>query len=130
MSQDTIADYLTKIRNAIRVKKDSVSVTHSKVKEKITEVLKNSDYISSYETQEKEGFKFINIVLKYKNNKSVINEIKRNSKPARRIYLSSDKIPYIRRGYGMGILSTSKGIMADKDARKNKVGGEFICTIW
>ncbi len=130
MSQDPIADYLTKIRNAIRVKKDSVSIAHSKIKEEITGVLKDSNYITSYETLEKEGWKFINIVLKYKNKKSVINEITRNSKPARRIYLASDKIPYIRRGYGMGILSTSKGIMTDKDARKNKVGGEFICTIW
>lgn len=125
---DPIADMLTRIRNATLVKKTEVLVPYSKIKEKIAQTLVNEKYLG--ETAVVENEKFLNLKLKYQNNKPVITHLKRISKPGCRIYVNKDKIPDVLNGYGMAILSTSAGIMTNKEAKKKKIGGELLCEIW
>lgn len=125
---DPIADMLTRIRNAAMSGKTEVMVPFSKIKEKIAESLVNEKYLESSEKIESE--KALKLKIKYVDNKPVITHLKRISKPGCRIYVSKDKIPKILNGYGLAILSTSSGIITDKEAKKMKVGGELLCEIW
>jgi len=131
MQTDPIADLLTRIRNANAIYRESVEVPASKIKESIAKVLTREGYIKGYRVKVKEGKRFIELYLKYSQDKErVITHLERVSKPGRRIYASKDEIPRVRRGLGICILSTPKGILTDKEARKEGVGGEVLCYIW
>lgn len=128
---DPIADMLTRIRNANAVRHESVEIPASKIKRQIAEILKREGYIrdAEYIDDGKQGV--IRIFLKYgPNNERVITGLKRISKPGLRVYAKSTEIPRVLRGLGIAILSTSKGVMTDKEARKAKVGGEVLAYIW
>lgn len=128
---DKIGDFLTIIRNATRATKDFTFVGHSNLKKSIAQILKQEGFISDVEevTTEK-GFKQLKLVFKYVNGTSALTDIQRFSKPGCRRYFKSDEIPNVLDGLGIAIISTSKGILSDKEARQNKVGGELICTLW
>lgn len=130
LTTDSIADMLTRIRNALRAKHETVSVPASKEKMEIARILLEEGYITSYEIVDAGNFKNINIVLKYDEQGSVIQGLKRISKPGLRIYAQKDKIPYVISGLGIAIISTNKGIMTDKKARELNVGGEVLAYIW
>lgn len=128
---DPIADMLTRIRNANMVKLQKVDIPSSNLKVSLANVLKAEGFIKNYKViaDSKQGV--LRVYLKYIDEKdSVINEIKRVSKPGSRVYVASDKIPSVKNGMGIAVLSTSKGIMTDKAAREACVGGEVICTVW
>jgi len=128
---DPIADLLTRIRNGVMAKLQKVDIPSSNLKVNIVTVLKNEGFIKNYKViaDQKQGI--LRIYLKYIDEKdSVINEIKRVSKPGGRRYVKSDDIPSIKQGLGVAILSTSKGVLTDKLAREAGVGGELICTVW
>ena len=128
---DPIADMLTRIRNAIMASYDTVDIPCSKMKINITRVLKSEGFIKNYKIMNQGNHRIIRIFLKYdENGESVIDGLKRVSKPSRRVYAKSKKIPKVLGGYGINILSTSKGIMTDKEARKLGVGGEILCSVW
>ena len=128
---DPIAEMLTQIRNSLMAGQKTCVVRYSKIKEEILKILKNEEYIRDYKIEERLGKKNIRVSLSFdRDNKSSINRIKRISKPGRRIYMPYTKLPYILRGMGMLVLSTSKGLMTDKNARKEKIGGEIICEIY
>lgn len=129
---DPIADMLTRIRNANMVRLDSVEILLSRVNLNIAKVLNNAGYISRFDIERNSnGREVLRICLKYSDSKErVITGIQRVSKPGRRVYVKSEKIPEVLNGYGIAILSTSKGIMTDKEARKLKVGGEILCNVW
>lgn len=130
LTTDSIADMLTRIRNALKVKHEKVSVPASKEKIEIARILLEEGYISSYEIVEEGKFKNIIIALKYDEQGSVIQGLKRISKPGLRIYAQKDKIPYVISGLGIAILSTNKGVMTDKKARELNVGGEVLAYVW
>ncbi|NVN97759.1 MAG: 30S ribosomal protein S8 [Geobacteraceae bacterium] len=128
---DPIADLLTRIRNGAMAKLQKVDIPSSNMKVSIVNVLKNEGFIKNYKliSDQKQGV--LRIYLKYINETdSVISEIKRVSKPGGRRYVKSDKIPSVKQGLGIAILSTSKGLLTDKVARETGVGGELICTVW
>lgn len=128
---DPIADYLTRIRNAIKARKRTVSMPSSKMKMHISEVLKKEGFISNYSEQEEGSFRTLTVELKYNDdNQSAIEGLKRISKPGQRIYAKKDEIPRVRYGLGVSIITTSHGVMTDREAIKNNVGGEIICAIW
>ncbi|MBO6061413.1 MAG: 30S ribosomal protein S8 [Clostridia bacterium] len=128
---DPIADMLTRIRNALVAKHDTVEVPASNMKLAIAEILLNEGYIKSYTVNEEGVEKMMNIVLKYGPNKQrVITGLKRVSKPGLRVYARKDKLPRVLNGLGIAIISTSKGIMTDREARKQGVGGEVLAYIW
>ena len=128
---DTIADMLTRIRNASSAKHDSVDVPASKVKKAIAQILLDEGYIQSFSVEEDGKQGVIHITLKYGQNKSqVICGIRRVSKPGLRIYTNVEDMPKVMKGLGIAILSTSKGIMTDKQARKANVGGEVLAFVW
>ena len=128
---DTIADMLTRIRNASSAKHDSVDVPASKVKKAIAQILLDEGYINSFSVEEDGKQGIIHIVLKYGPNKSqTITGIRRVSKPGLRIYTNVEDMPKVIRGLGVAILSTSKGIMPDKQARRENVGGEVLAFVW
>ncbi len=127
---DPIADMLTRIRNALRVGKSSVTVKASGICEGIAEVLKKEGYILDYDRIDDGKQGILRISLKYdENGRPVIEAIKRESKPGRRIYFSVNKLPFVLGGMGISIVSTSKGVMSDRSCRKAKVGGEIVCTV-
>ena len=128
---DPIADLLTRIRNANMAKMQKLDVPSSNLKVSIANVLRSSGFIKNYKViaDQKQGI--LRIYLKFIDEKEpVINEIKRISRPCSRRYVKSDEIPSVKNGMGIAILSTSKGILADKAAREAGVGGEILCTIW
>lgn len=128
---DPIADMLTRIRNAFRVSHDSVDIPSSKLKINIAKVLKSEGYIKNFRLVSSGDRRFLRVFLRYdQNGVSVIEGIKRVSKPSCRIYAGYDEIPKVLNGYGINIVSTSKGIMADREARKMGVGGEILCLVW
>ena len=128
---DTIADMLTRIRNASAAKHDSVDVPASNVKKAIAQILLDEGYITSFQVEEDGKQGVIHITLKYGQNKSqVISGIRRVSKPGLRIYTNVEDMPKVMKGLGIAILSTSKGIMTDKQARKANVGGEVLAFVW
>ncbi len=128
---DPIADMLTRIRNALKVQHEYVDIPGSKMKIRIAEILKSEGYINNFQVISEGPKKTIRIFLKYdEKRRPVIEGLKRVSKPGRRVYAGYREIPKVLNGYGINIVSTSKGIMTDKEARKAKVGGEIICSIW
>ena len=127
---DPIADMLTRIRNAAKQKHATVDVPYSKVKAEISNILLNEGFIADREVVENGTHKNIRITLKYKENKSVIQGLKRISKPGLRIYAEKEELPRVLNGLGIAIISTSKGIVTDKVARQNNVGGEVMAYIW
>jgi small subunit ribosomal protein S8 len=128
---DPIADLLTRIRNANLVRHEAVEVPASKAKKEIVEILKREGFIRDAEYVEDSKQGIIRIFLKYgQNNERVITGLKRISKPGLRVYAKSLEIPRVLGGLGIAILSTSKGVMTDKEARQAKTGGEVICYVW
>ena len=129
---DPIADMLTRIRNGVQARHESVEVPASKMKLEIAKILKEEGYITSYSVEgETVSDKMIHIVLKYGPNKEkVITGIKRISKPGLRVYASKDELPKVLGGLGTAIISTNKGVLTDKEARKENVGGEVLAFIW
>lgn len=127
---DPIADMLTRIRNAVRAKHTTVDVPYSKVKNQIANILLEEGFIADLELVENGVNKNIRITLKYKDSKSVIQGLKRISKPGLRIYAEKEELPRVLNGLGIAIISTSKGIVTDKVARKENVGGEVMAYIW
>lgn len=131
MINDLISDGLTRIRNASMRKLDNTKLLHSNVVEAILSIFAAKGYIESYNLVEDGNKKFLNVVLKYdEKGKSAINELTRISKPGRRIYKGKDEIKRFKNGYGVIVVSTSKGVMTGFDAHKAGVGGEVLCTIW
>ena len=129
---DPIADMLTRIRNANTAKHDTVDIPASKMKIAIADILVNEGYIAKYDIVEDGAFKTIRVTLKYgvdKNDK-VITGLKRISKPGLRVYANSADIPKVMGGLGTAIISTNKGVITDKEARKLGVGGEVLCYVW
>jgi len=127
---DPIADMLTRIRNAARVGKATVNIRASKICEGIAIVLKTEGYIEDYDRIDDGKQGILRVSLKYdQNGQSVFSEIARTSKPGRRIYLSVDELPHVLGGYGIAIISTSKGVMSDKNCREMNVSGEILCTV-
>ena len=129
---DPVADMLTRIRNATRATHETVDIPASKLKLQIAQVLKNEGYISSYELQEISNVdKKIRITLKYgPRGEKLITGIKRISKPGLKVYTKAKEAPRVLGGIGISIISTSKGLKTDRDARKEGVGGEVICQLW
>jgi small subunit ribosomal protein S8 len=128
---DPIADMLTRVRNAGKAKFNSVDIPGSKIKIEMARVMKDEGYIRNYKfiNDSKQGI--LRIYLKYADNQAhVIQELTRISKPSRRVYVGADEVKTVYNGMGISILSTSKGIMSDKQARKAKIGGEVICNIF
>jgi small subunit ribosomal protein S8 len=128
---DPIADILTRIRNSISAQKINVKAPYSKLKVNIATVLKKEGYIKDFKIDNGKPFRNIVIELKYgSKNKPAIEGIKRVSRPGQRIYSKTDELPRVRQGLGITIVTTSKGVMTDKDARQNNIGGELVCTVW
>ena len=129
---DPIADMLTRIRNANTAKHDTVDVPASKMKLAIAQILLDEGYIKKFEVIEDGAFKTIHITLKYgaDKNEKIITGLKRISKPGLRIYAGKDELPKVLGGLGIAIISTNKGVMTDKEARKENVGGEVLAFIW
>ena len=126
---DTIADMLTRIRNANSMRYEEVIVPASKIKNEIARILKEEGFIKDYKINSDENV--INLTLKYTDKKErVITGLKRISKPGLRVYVKNDEIPQVLNGLGIAIISTSKGIMTDKEARKDNIGGEVLAYIW
>ncbi len=127
---DPIADMLTRIRNANTAKHDTVDVPASKMKLAIANILLDEGYIAKYDLVEDGHFQTIHITLKYGADKKVITGLKRISKPGLRVYANTEDIPRVLGGLGTAIISTNKGVVTDKEARKLGVGGEVLCFVW
>ncbi|MFC4456610.1 30S ribosomal protein S8 [Deinococcus sonorensis] len=133
MLSDPIADMLTRIRNATRGHKEIVDVPASKFKEQLGHLLVKEGYLASCERVRDEGMKFdvLRLTLKYgAKREQVIKHIERISRPGRRAYVSHEHLPRIQRGLGLAVVSTSHGLLADRDARKQGIGGELVCVLW
>jgi len=131
MMTDPIADMLTRIRNANKARFETVDIPASKLKVNLAKILKDEGYIKNYKLTKDNKQGILQIFLKYgQKGEPVITEIKRVSKPSRRVYVNKETIPQVRTGLGLAVLSTSKGILTDKEARKQQIGGEVICTFW
>lgn len=128
---DPLGDMLTRIRNAQMRRKQFVVTPNSKLRAWVLDVLKNEGYIKSYEIEKTpSGMDTIKVSLKYFDGEPVIKELKRVSTPGRRVYLGVDNLPTVRQGLGVAVVSTSKGIMSDSQARQSRVGGEVLCTVF
>ena len=129
---DPIADMLTRIRNANTAKHDTVDVPASKMKLSIAQILADEGYITKYELVDDGDFKTIRITLKYgrDKNQKIISGLKRISKPGLRVFASKEDLPKVLNGLGIAIISTNKGVMTDKEARRQNVGGEVLAYIW
>jgi small subunit ribosomal protein S8 len=130
MLTDPIADMLTRIRNAIRVKAEKVDIPISKIKLEIAKILKEEGFIRAYKILKDRKQGVLRVIPKYLDNESVISGLKRVSKPGRRVYVGSKEIPRVMGGLGIAILTTPKGILSDKICRRESVGGEVICYVW
>lgn len=127
---DPIANMLTIIRNALKVRKDTVDVPASQLNEKILGIFKRVGYIEDVRLLKDQKQGVLKVYLKYENKQSVISGLKRISKSGLRVYAQNDSIPRVLSGLGTAVISTSKGILDDKEARKLKIGGEVLCYIW
>ena len=128
---DPTADFLTRIRNANMVRHESLEVPASKIKKDIAEILKNEGFIKDVEYIDDDKQGIIRVFLKYgKNNERVISGLKRISKPGLRSYVKADEVPKVLNGLGIAIISTSEGVITDKEARAKKIGGEVLAYIW
>ena len=131
MMTDIIADSLTRIRNAAQRRLDTTVLLHSKTIEATVSILVDKGYLESYKVKEDGNKKSIKVVMKYdENGHSVINELKKISKPGRRVYQGSSEIKSFKNGYGTLVVSTNKGVLANDEAFKQGVGGEVLCSIW
>jgi small subunit ribosomal protein S8 len=127
--QDPIADMLTRIRNAQSAHQPAVSMPSSKLKVAVCEVLKREGYIDDFQVDQ--GAKpVLNVTLRYYKGKPVIEELKRVSRPGLRAYRGTDELPRVRGGFGVSIVSTNKGVMTDREARAQGIGGEVLCTVF
>lgn len=130
---DPVADLLTRIRNALAAKHEVVVVPASKQKIAITHILKEEGFIRAYKCVRDDRQGLIKIALKYEEDdfeRPAVRQLSRESKPGKRVYLGYDSIPFVRNGFGIGIFSTSKGIMTCREARKQKIGGEYLCSVY
>lgn len=127
---DPIADMLTRIRNAQAVRKESVIIPHSKLKLRLAEILKQEGYVQEVETLKTGSLNELRIILKYHNSKAVIRGIKRVSKPGHRVYVGNNDLPHVLNDLGVAVISTSQGLMTNKQARHKKLGGELVCEIY
>jgi small subunit ribosomal protein S8 len=128
---DPISDYLTRLRNALKAEKKFVDIPASKFKIALSEILKNTGFINDYsliETEDKK--KFVSVKLKYHNGESVIEGLRRVSRPGIRRYVRYEELPRVKNGLGVVVVSTSKGLMTEKKAKDLKVGGEVVCKVW
>ncbi|MCH2609992.1 MAG: 30S ribosomal protein S8 [Pirellulales bacterium] len=130
MMTDPIADMLTRIRNAVRVEHPTVDIPSSKVKRGVADVLKREGYIWDWEEVEEQPVSALRLVLKYPGGESVIQKIQRVSKPGRRVYNRSKDLRPVLNGLGISIISTSSGVLSDREARSQNIGGEVLCQIW
>ena len=131
MLTDPIADFLTRIRNANQANKERVEIPHSKMKRALAEIMKNEGFLRNYDKIDDGKQGMLRLYLKYGPNKQkVITGIKRISKPGLRVYVQKDEVPKVLGGLGISIISTPKGLMTDKQARQDRLGGEVICYIW
>ena len=131
MTSDPIADLLTRIRNASRAEHEKVDIPASKIKVKITELLKDEGFVKNYRLIEDEKQGVLRVYLKYgAGNEKMISGLVRVSRPGRRVYVGKDKIPTILGGMGVAILSTSRGVMTDRESRRQQVGGEVLAYVW
>jgi small subunit ribosomal protein S8 len=131
MMTDPIADMLTRLRNGFLARHDRVEMPHSKLKQHLAEVLKGEGYVDDVRTTDGEGAKVLTVVLRYgRDRQPAIDGLRRVSSPGRRVYVRHDRIGKVCSGMGVSILSTSRGVMTDREARKQKVGGELLCEVW
>lgn len=129
-STDQIADLLTRIRNAIMVNKNEILVPTSKLKVQVVEVLKKNGYIADYEVLDDKPRGILKVVINEAGLPAKINEISKVSKPGRRVYSAAEDLPTVKSGRGMVIVSTSKGLMTGREAKKNRLGGEILVKVW
>lgn len=127
---DPIADMLTRIRNAILVRQNEVSLPHSKIKESVAKLLKESNFVDNVSVQDGAIGKILTVTINEKDSNARITEIVRLSKPGRRYYVNSKEIPTVKRGRGVVIVSTSKGLMTGDQAKQEHIGGELICKVY
>ena len=128
---DPVADFLARVRNAIRSRQQKVDVPASKLKLEIARILKEEGFIANFKATEEEGKKVLRVYLKYgPNNDAVISNVQRISRPGCRVYVGRDEIPRVLGGMGINILTTPRGVMTGRDARKRGVGGEVLCEVW
>ena len=128
---DPVADFLTRIRNSVRARHQKLDVPASKLKAEIARILKEEGYIANYKPTEEGGMKVIRVYLKYgPNNESVIRDLKRISRPGCRVYQGKNEIRRVQGGLGIAILTTPKGVMTGRQARREGVGGELLCEVW
>jgi len=128
---DPVADFLTRIRNAMRSRHQKLDVPASKLKSEIARILKEEGYIANYKPTEENGMKVIRVYLKYTvANDSVIKDLQRVSRPGCRVYLGKDEIRRVQNGLGISIMTTPKGVMTGRQARREGVGGEILCEVW
>ena len=127
---DPISDFLTRIRNAAKAKKVRVDIPASKMKISLAEILKKQSFIRDYQVVEDNKQNIISIILRYTDGESAISGLKRVSTPGLRIYKNAKDLPRVLNGLGVAVISTSKGLLTDKDARQQSIGGEVVCYIW
>lgn len=131
MMTDPIADMLNRIRNAYAIERETVDVPASRLKEGILEVLKREGYINDFRRYDDGLQGVLRIYLKYgPRGERVINELKRISKPGRRVYAKVDEIPVVKNGLGVSVVTTPRGVLSDRECRNQRLGGEVLCTIW
>ncbi|HEY4485955.1 MAG TPA: 30S ribosomal protein S8 [Nitrospiria bacterium] len=130
MMTDPISDMLNRINNAIQRKKEQVDVPNSSIKKEIARLLKEEGFIRRVEGTLIDGYPILRLHLKYSNDESIIHGLRRVSRPGRRVYVDKETIPKVRGGMGMAVMSTTMGLLTDRDTRKNGIGGEVICYIW
>ena len=128
---DPISDFLTRLRNASKAGLAECAMPHSQMKESLANILKAEGFIRNVSTGvDERGHKTVIVTMKYVDSAPVITGLKRSSTPGRRMYSGYSEIPRVLNGLGIAIISTSKGLMKDQDARRNKLGGELVCTVW
>ena len=127
---DSISDFITRIKNAVMAKHTTVVLPYSKMKESLGEILKREGYISEMTVDTTRPFPELVMTLRYVGKQAAVTDVRRLSKPGRRLYAPAKQIPRALGGYGITILSTNKGVLTDSDARKMNVGGELLCQIW
>ena len=128
---DPVADFLTRIRNSMRARHQKLDVPASRLKSEIARILKEEGYIANFKPTEEDGRKVLRVYLKYgPNNEAVIRDLKRVSRPGCRVYLGRDEIRRVQGGLGISIMTTPKGVMTGRQARREGVGGEVLCEVW
>jgi small subunit ribosomal protein S8 len=130
MLTDPIADMLTRVRNSLLIRTEKVDIPASKMRVEIAKILKEEGFIKSYKIIKDKKQGILRITLKYTGNEAMITGLKRVSKPGRRVYVGKDEVPMVMGGVGVAIVTTSKGLLTDKECRQEGVGGEVLCYVW